>query len=760
MALAVIGKCAEWLRYTIPGAVFFNTANITDIKNRSFDIVYCSSLSNNDHDLLIRNLKTLNTVDKMILFSTTQVFGDRQVSADESVLPLPDTENGRVYLELENFLLTEFPRVSIVRLPMLFGFGIADNIVHDYLKHDIEPTLETAQLYFSDWLEYDLPDIIRRSRSVVHLVSQPLATSEWLGGKTGPPGLSVRTRWRDSGWYRSRKAVLSAIRGYMFDMTRSNVQLSDYFGERLESKYGMATRQASPSKIFGRNYVLDRLIDFSKFKSQKIYSLCNIFPEGIRYNLFSRSTPTLLHIHQMIDIAVLIGAKVLIIDDPEVLRAPTDVSPADSLARAIEFFRDVAKSIGDRDCAVCIESCPKSNFLTTTGETAKFVSQVDRPKIALALNTAKSEEASENIHYVFEKYISLARHVQFVAPANCSFPFLRFLLDKKSYNGKISLVCGSDHQSRFVRQVMTTMNVRISGAGWFGCHIVDAVLDKGYNLRLEDPLGVLSKAVGFSECRLDAGYAFARSFSTRMMLYRQFNRFLDAYKGCCSRVPLNIYAISNESCIDFDTYHAIMSSAGLRPSRAEAEDLRNCESAVIVDERFIDMDIARETLTHKVCPYLFSDASPKAADFRIDCNGWTKRVKCVSLVYQARASLSLRAISVVDGPFFSLFPYKPDMHLYTITHRGSLMQLRDDEVMTDQWLASKRHKLELLVFYYMPNFHQDFVYHGFFVSEQCPEVNNTGSMEFTAYRKGNKLGVDGGKITGMFLLEDWISEFL
>ena len=120
---------------------FFNTKNINNIKNNSYDLVVCCAPNaekwlankNPNNDLeniekLISNLKYIKC-NKFILLSTVDVFS-LPSNVDEDTLV--EEKNLKPYglnrRSLEKFVEKNFPNKMIVRLPGLVGPGLKKNI--------------------------------------------------------------------------------------------------------------------------------------------------------------------------------------------------------------------------------------------------------------------------------------------------------------------------------------------------------------------------------------------------------------------------------------------------------------------------------------------------------------------------------------------------------------------------------------------------------------------------------------------------------
>lgn len=127
----------------------YNSSNISEIKNKNYDIVVCSGISasmwnaNNfpEKDLeninsLLNNLKTIDT-NKFILISSTAVFSQpvKNVNEDSSSFE-EKVPYGRNRKYAENFIVDNFTGSLIIRLPALFGGNLQKNFIYDLLNQE------------------------------------------------------------------------------------------------------------------------------------------------------------------------------------------------------------------------------------------------------------------------------------------------------------------------------------------------------------------------------------------------------------------------------------------------------------------------------------------------------------------------------------------------------------------------------------------------------------------------------------------------
>jgi hypothetical protein len=168
----------------------YNSANISDIAGRQFDLLVCSGVSgtkwkaNRDPDADMAAIRALLVplgqvrAERVILISTVDVFGDsRGADEDSPVDSSRQTPYGRHRHQVEQFAAERFDRLLIVRLPGLFGHGLKKNALYDLSHgHEIEK-IDPGAIYQFYWLDHLWPEILLAMSAglrLVHFATAPL----------------------------------------------------------------------------------------------------------------------------------------------------------------------------------------------------------------------------------------------------------------------------------------------------------------------------------------------------------------------------------------------------------------------------------------------------------------------------------------------------------------------------------------------------------------------------------------------------------
>jgi hypothetical protein len=162
----------------------YNSANIGEIVGRRYELLVCSGvrgtkwLANRDPDRDIADITSLLErlervhAENVVLISTVDVYGvpvgvDEESPIDQST----QTFYGRHRYHVEQFVRERFPRVLVVRLPALFGFGLRKNALYDLMcNHEVDK-IHPAAVYQFYWLEHVWADISRAAAANLTLAN-------------------------------------------------------------------------------------------------------------------------------------------------------------------------------------------------------------------------------------------------------------------------------------------------------------------------------------------------------------------------------------------------------------------------------------------------------------------------------------------------------------------------------------------------------------------------------------------------------------
>jgi hypothetical protein len=335
------------------------------------------------------------------------------------------------------------------------------------------------------------------------------------------------------------------------------------------------------------------------------------------------------------------------------------------------------------------------------------------------------------------------------------------------------------------------MKYVIVGAGWYGCHIASLLVKNNKEILIIDKANdFFTGSSSKNQNRLHLGFHYPRSMETIHECKYGYEQFVKKYNQLISHIPNNNYYISKTlSKINIQEFIKKIDEAGLdytslATDRTGPLNLKGLEDHCFnTREMYIDHRKAtrhfKDTLSkylHK-CPdkvfssiysikeYLGLDNS----DILINCTynqlnaiEYEKYELYISLIY--KIDIDIFAITIMDGPFFSIYPYDIENKLYTVTsvEHGVIYSgesLIDASINHGQF-TEIREKIERLLDEYIDHWRTHFIYEGYNLSWKTKAETTTDDRSVRINRDGNVINIYGGKITGIFNAEKYIEKVL
>lgn len=223
------------------------------------------------------------------------------------------------------------------------------------------------------------------------------------------------------------------------------------------------------------------------------------------------------------------------------------------------------------------------------------------------------------------------------------------------------------------------LNILILGGGWYGCHLAMALKKDNVVHLWEKRDRLFSGASGANPARLHEGFHYPRSGATRSACLSHHDQFMRQYGDLVRPIETNLYAVAqDDSLVDFATYLDVMRGVPHIPIRTPQDyGLINVEGALLTNERHIRIDLAREFFTREleaqvIYQMINIDQSHMLAyDLVIDCTfcacdefGVDRYEACVVGLLEGPTS---RAVTVMDGPFPSIYPWNEEQGLCSLS---------------------------------------------------------------------------------------------
>ncbi len=325
--------------------------------------------------------------------------------------------------------------------------------------------------------------------------------------------------------------------------------------------------------------------------------------------------------------------------------------------------------------------------------------------------------------------------------------------------------------------------ILVIGTGWYGCHIALELIQRGYEVCMVDKSNTFfAGSSSKNQNRLHLGYHYPRSPETIHECQEGFRRFKQTYPSLRFPIPNNVYCIAESSktsplefanqfqtqpckvAIPYETHNVVHAMF-----EVAEEYIDNCKACQFFMDRlkshFRSLPASAFASVSSIlavlpfhptwilnCTYNQLDPQP-FGEYELYC----------SLVYKLPCT-DLFAFTVMDGPFFSIYPYNPAENLYTVTSvvHGVVWKGKDLSTVP-VWTAERERELrncvESQVLSVLPTFPTS-AYESCFLSWKTKPITTEDDRSMRFQREGNYIRVYGGKITGMFTAVDMILEAL
>jgi nucleoside-diphosphate-sugar epimerase len=804
----------------------FNSKNINQILEQEYDAIYCCGISAIKWYSNLHPEEDLNNINKLldilkhvkckrfILISTIDVYQNVSSMADESS-SFDNYENhayGRNRLYVENFIKNTFKNYNIIRLPGLYGFGLKKNIIYDLINGN-NPTFNLNsefQWYDLANLVKDIKYVVKSDIKIINLFPEPITNHELMDvfknhditkytENSSIVRYNIKTKYGVNGYWYSKQRVLSSLNNYINTILNNNLCLSnltygDDFDKTILDKYSIKLTEVVPNKTFGEGFIDKPLDYFDQWKNKNFYSMQSIlYP--LSENIFIENDRRVLHNYlvKLINIASYLNIKVLVFGSPK-NRYMNEIS---KYSEAVSFFKTIGDYAYEKNVVVCIEPNSKNygcNFITNSIEGRKLVLDVNSMGFKLHLDTGCMFMENEDIVQSIKDNLDILQHVHFSVPylknlkdSSLNFPYFYNELNKLNYKHIISveMLNVSNYEiDKSLHYIVRPLSIVIVGSGWYGCHIAEKLINKGYIVEIyEKSEDIFMGASSKNQNRLHLGFHYPRSHATRELCFENYNKFIEKYGFSVDEIKNNYYIIANNSLIDYKTYAAIYRYNNIDFEEVINNDINNASGVILTKEKVINNKNAKKYFKELLFRELtfnanVTDFSDLKSDYVINCtNNQMQKINKINgddVFFELTISLIYKCLddgnssyTVMDGNFFSLYPYDTKLKLYTLTHVTYTPIIKSKDVndisnytLTKDKLEYIKTKMEESASHYYSKFKNNYEYKDYFLSYKCKFTNGSDSRELVYVKENNLISLMCGKITGIFESDKLMDKYL
>jgi dTDP-glucose 4,6-dehydratase len=339
-----------------------------------------------------------------------------------------------------------------------------------------------------------------------------------------------------------------------------------------------------------------------------------------------------------------------------------------------------------------------------------------------------------------------------------------------------------------INNLIERKKIIIIGGGWYGCHLASLLQDNHDVKLIEKDNDIFNGASYYNQNRLHLGFHYCRNYATRQLCKYGYNKFFKKYSSLIDKIHNNYYIISKDSIMCYDTYVNLYKKEDYDIELLENTLFDNIDGKIIkINEHVINSDRSYEyfkNLLNKVDFHfdetvlnytqienentinIITDKDSHNADIVFDCTynqlGWSKKEyiyeKTISLLFKKINDTIFDAITIMDGKFSSLYPRDIKKNIFTLTDveftplikSEDFSKINDYKVDEDTIEIIKNKMIAKFKKYY-PNFENDFIYEGYFLSNKTKLISQSDSRDIIAEKiSDNLITVNCGKIYGIF----------
>lgn len=336
------------------------------------------------------------------------------------------------------------------------------------------------------------------------------------------------------------------------------------------------------------------------------------------------------------------------------------------------------------------------------------------------------------------------------------------------------------------------MKIAIIGSGWYGCYIYKYIKDNFKNIEItifEKENKFFNMSSYKNQNRLHLGFHYPRHFITRNQSNINFDKFNKLF-NLTEPLENNYYIISKKSIIDYKSYLSVFSNEKIEYTLLKNNIFSNTDGCIInTKERYINFNKVRNYFFENInkndilCNteisriYFEEDKIVLNKKYKFDkvinCTYGQLSIfksnffyeKCLVLIYEKVSHTDFDVLTIMDGPFSSIFKYKNN--LYTLTDvEYTPIKISDNFSDVENYELSKKELNKLIqrfenkISFYFRNFRKCFKYHSYFYSFKTKTKSNSDSRDLNFKRHKNYIEIMSGKISLVFETDKIIDKLI
>jgi hypothetical protein len=329
-------------------------------------------------------------------------------------------------------------------------------------------------------------------------------------------------------------------------------------------------------------------------------------------------------------------------------------------------------------------------------------------------------------------------------------------------------------------------DIAIIGGGWYGCYIVEYLLDNyNYlNITLIEKNGdIFMGSSNKNQNRLHLGFHYPRCDITQNKCKLNYEKFVNKYNDLVDNIDKNYYIISDKSNVKYNDYIKKYDNYQLIDNAI----FTNIDGKIInTTEKYINFNKAKKYFKNRfqnrvkfIFNYEVISIENKENNIIINNDFIFHKIfnctynqiqiekdviyeKCLTLLYKKIDITPFDCLTIMDGNFASIFNYNDNIYTLTDVKYTPLIKGKFNEIETynNYNLDEKIELFEKNVSLYYPEFKNKFKYYDYYESYKCKNISENDSRDINITIDNNIFNVWCGKISLIFEMNNQINIFI
>lgn len=345
------------------------------------------------------------------------------------------------------------------------------------------------------------------------------------------------------------------------------------------------------------------------------------------------------------------------------------------------------------------------------------------------------------------------------------------------------------------------MKIAVIGSGFFGLSIANFFEERKASVDIFESKDIpFSGASFYNQCRIHQGFHYPRSAYTIYQSIMGFEKFIREYSPAVGKVKKNWYLVKKDSLVNREQYLAVMDSFSLKYQElkdppAFIKNKQDFELSILTTEHFVNLKKLKSIILQRINSRIHlnhriisvdaengnvytNEKRYGSYDFIINCTynnpnlglcnltSFNLKYELAAILYAKTSLSSNEAVTIMDGPFISVYPADNRHHTISSVIHTPFMKFGNHkdfgEMFDNRFHLAKKNKTNLKIIEHAKEFIdiniQDEL---LWITGKTKLKTDKGDSREVLVRKNQKLiSVLGGKLDAIYEAKRKVLEVL